>query len=186
MTLVTSFSVSPTCAGPCACTTRKWIKRFEGGVYDFIERANAGLVPSPRWLSHSFTTAHWAAAYWGRWWYDQMTRTMESSRLSDQPKCESLADRGYTEEIWSEEEADAALALEYGNALRMLSAGPVGSPPDDLITTDVAVREYATTRKTIQRRVTSGKLKDYRLASQANAKHMLSRAELDRHFVRRQ
>jgi len=58
-------------------------------------------------------------------------------------------------------------------------------PPSDLVPTNVAVSEYETTSRTILRYIQDGKLQDYRAPGKATAKHMLSRAELRRHFSRR-
>jgi hypothetical protein len=55
--------------------------------------------------------------------------------------------------------------------------------PDDLITTEIAVRDYCVCESTIRRKVKAGKLHDYRPAGSAkNAKLLLSRAELARLF----
>ena len=63
---------------------------------------------------------------------------------------------------------------------------PGGPIPDDLITTEVAISEYQTSRATIRRKVKAGELHDYRApGSSANAKMLLSRAELARHFGRK-
>jgi len=58
--------------------------------------------------------------------------------------------------------------------------------PDDLVTCEVAVSEYHTSRSTIRRKVKAGELRDYRPAgAPSNAKLLLSRAELDRLFARK-
>jgi hypothetical protein len=66
-----------------------------------------------------------------------------------------------------------------------LPAG-TGPIPNDLITTEVAISEYKTSRVTIRRKVKAGKLRDYRPPnSPANTKLLLSRAELGRLFARK-
>jgi hypothetical protein len=58
--------------------------------------------------------------------------------------------------------------------------------PDDLVTCEIAVSEYHTSRSTIRRKVKAGELRDHRPpGSPANAKLLLSRAELDRLFARK-
>jgi hypothetical protein len=58
--------------------------------------------------------------------------------------------------------------------------------PDDLITTEVAISEYATSRATIRRKIHAGELHDYRAPGlSANSKLLMSRAELGRLFARR-
>ncbi len=60
------------------------------------------------------------------------------------------------------------------------------SSPDDLVSTEVAISEYATSRATIRRMVKDGKLSDYRPpGSPKNATFRLSRAELGQLFVLR-
>jgi len=59
--------------------------------------------------------------------------------------------------------------------------------PDDLITTEIAVRDYCACESTIRRKVKAGQLHDYRPAnSPKNSKLLLSRAELARHFALRE
>ncbi len=58
--------------------------------------------------------------------------------------------------------------------------------PDDLITMDVALAEFATAEVTIRRKIKAGELRDYRPpGAPKNSKLLLSRAELARHFGRK-
>jgi hypothetical protein len=68
----------------------------------------------------------------------------------------------------------------------MQKSAAAGEQPNDLITTEVAISEYATSRATIRRKIKAGKLRDYRPPnSPANSKLLLSRAELGRLFARK-
>ncbi len=79
--------------------------------------------------------------------------------------------------------AAEALARRKLAELEMAKAKEEVQRRDDLIPTEVAVREYATTSRTIQRRIKSGQLKDYRPKNAPkNAPYLLSRTELGENF----
>ena len=63
---------------------------------------------------------------------------------------------------------------------------PSDATPNDLCTTSVALRDYCTSRTTIRRHIADGTLRDYRPPTAAkNAALLLSRAELERIFIRK-
>ena len=72
------------------------------------------------------------------------------------------------------------------DSMPAVGSAPNGKAPDDLITTEVAISEYETSRITIRRKVKEGMLHDHRPpGSPANSKLLLSRAELGRVFARK-
>lgn len=80
----------------------------------------------------------------------------------------------------------AAVAEVLQKLFDMQQSRSTDEQPDDLITTEVAISEYATSRATIRRKIKAGELRDYRPPnSPANAKLLLSRAELGRVFAHR-
>ena len=93
-----------------------------------------------------------------------------------QAKRQSLA--RMLDEMWP-----LMVRLDPGAAPSAPSSEPV---PHDLVTTEVAVSEYHTSRTTIRRKVKAGELHDHRPPdAPANSKLLLSRAELGRVFARK-